>query len=585
MMPNTLLGTLLKIFSPALDRLLGLHKLRKIYTSCELSGLDKQDFSKKLLAGLGVRISGENNVLSKIPKSGKCIIVCNHPYGMIEGVILANLLTDFRQDTKILANVGLKIFKEISGYFIFANPLKPKASINTFAIKQCFEHVNSGKLLVIFPAGRVSFFQSAKKYIADAEWNRLAVKISLKTDAAILPVFISGHNSPIFYRMGALYYRFRLLMLVHEMFKLKNHKIKLTANKLVELKQIKGFKGIKMMNDFTRLQCYLNDENYYQPWTTDKETVLFQNVIPAVDKGLMKKELSQLPKEQHLLDFRSFSVYYGYQQQIPACVQEITRLREITFRSLDEGSGKPCDSDKFDATYLHLFVFDNNNGEIIGAYRIGQTDLLCAKDDASQLYLSQLFNFKADFINQKQPCLEMGRSFIVEAHQNSFHGLLLLWKGIGAFVCKNPRYRTLYGTVSLSKLYDPRSVALVNEAIVTEPTGVEAKSAFKGKLHPEVKDFINSYGLNLNQLSELVMGIEKDGKDIPVLLKQYYKLDAKFHGMAIDENFNQTPGLLLSVNLPKAPEKLLKLYLGSSKDEYLNYHKTACEQKKTAMTV
>jgi putative hemolysin len=269
-------------------------------------------------------------------------------------------------------------------------------------------------------------------------------------------------------------------------------------------------------------------------------------------------------------------VYYGYQQQIPLCVQEITRLREITFRKLDEGSGKPCDSDKYDATYMHLFIFDHQDETIIGAYRIGQTDLLQKNADKSKLYLSQMFNFHPEFINQHQPCLEMGRSFIVEAHQNSFHGLLLLWKGIGQFICKNPQYRTLYGTVSLSKLYDPRSVALINEMLVKKSKSVTAKSVFNSQLHPEVKEFLNKETITFQQLSALVMAIEKDNKDIPILLKQYSKLGAKFHCMGIDMNFNKTPGLLLSVDLPNAPDKLLNLYLGEGKHDYLNYMKNHC---------
>ncbi|MBA6262244.1 lysophospholipid acyltransferase family protein [Colwellia sp. Bg11-12] len=574
MAPNTFMGKILKIFGPLLDKLLGINKLRNVYESCQLSGLDKQQFSQKLLDGLGVQVSGVNGVLEKVPQSGRCVVVCNHPYGMIEGVIIAHLLTAFRSDTQVMANVGLQIFKEIKGYFIFANPLKPKAKINTLAIKQCFSHLENDGLLVVFPAGRVSFFQSDKQRITDGDWNRLVIKLAQKTRAPILPVFISGTNSQLFHRMGRIYYRFRLLMLAHEMFKLQAHNINLKTNNLLSIKQLNEFKGIKRMNDFVRLQCYLNDENYFTPWLEDDASMPFKNIIPTADKITIKSELAQLPDEQHLLDFKSFSVYYGYQNQMPLCVQEITRLREITFRTLDEGSGEICDTDKFDATYMHLFIFDHKNEEIIGAYRIGQTDLLQNKGGVSQLYLSQMFNFSAGFINQQQPCLEMGRSFIIAAHQNSFHGLLLLWKGIGAFVCQNPHYRTLYGTVSLSKLYDPRSVALIDEVMVTNKDGVNAKEAFKGKLHPEVKDFISAAPVELNQLSALVMGIEEDSKDIPVLLKQYHKLGAIFHCTGIDVNFNHTPGLLLSVNLPEAPEKLLKLYLGSSKAAYLNYDKS-----------
>jgi putative hemolysin len=568
---NTWLGFLLKVLGPILDRLLGLAKLRKIYINGKLSGLDKQTFSKQLLAELGVQISGGEGVLAKVPLHDRCIVVCNHPYGMIEGVIIAHLLTSLRPDTKIMANVGLKIFKEIKDYFIFANPLKPKAAINTSAIKQCYRHVKNEGLLVVFPAGRVSFFNAKQRRITDGDWNRLAVQLAQKTQTPILPVFISGTNSALFHRMGRIYYRFRLLMLAREMLKLQRHTIDLQTNNLLHFKQLNEFGGIEKMNDFVRLQCYLNDKNYFTPWLVDVETKPFKTIIALADKAIMTTELSQLPKEQCLVNFKSFSVYYGYQQQIPTCVQEITRLREVTFRTLNEGSGEPCDTDEFDATYMHLFIFDHKNEEIIGAYRIGQTDLLQNQGGLSQLYLSQMFNFQAEFINQQQPCLEMGRSFIVEDHQNSFHGLLLLWKGIGAFVCQNPRYRTLYGTVSLSKLYDPRSVSLIDEVMVTSATGVTAKTPFENQLHPEVKAFVSTNTVNSEQLSAIISGIETDGKDTPVLLKQYAKLGATFHCTGIDTNFNHTPGLLLSVDLPSAPEKLLKLYLGKAKAAYLRY--------------
>jgi len=582
LLPNTFWGNSLKLISPVLDRILGINKLRNIYIENKLSGLEKQTFAKQLLTALGVEVLGGNAICNKIPTSGKCIVVCNHPYGMVEGVIIAKLLTTLRADTKIMANVGLKVFKEINDYFIFANPLQPKASMNTTAIKQCFGHLKKDGLLVVFPAGKVSFFQKNKQRITDGEWNRLTVGLATKTNAPILPLFISGNNSPLFHRLGRVYYRFRLLMLAHEMFKLREHKIMLSANNLLQSSQLKAFKNTEAMNGFIRAQCYLNDEKYYSPWHSDISNDLLNkeiksiskkmaSIIKAVDKIRLETELEKLPAEQHLLDFKSFSVYYGYQEQIPLCVQEITRLREVTFRTLDEGSGLSCDTDKFDATYMHLFIFDHSEKEIIGAYRIGQTDILQKRGDKSQLYLSQMFNFSDNFINQQQPCLEMGRSFIVEKHQNSFHGLLLLWKGIGAFVCKNPHYRTMYGTVSLSKLYDPRSVSLINTVMVTEASGVAAKTPFNRPLHPEVTEFLQSSPLNIEQLSAFVTGIEDDSKDIPILLKQYHKLGAVFHCTGIDNNFNETPGLLLSVDLPKAPEKLLKLYLGDNRHDYINF--------------
>ena len=183
---KTTKGRVLNLFAPILDKLLGIQKLKKLYVEQELSGLDKQVFSEKLLKALGVSILSSDKVLNEIPKTGRCVVVCNHPYGMVEGVVIAQLLTAYRSDTKVMANVGLKVFKEINDYFIFANPLKPKAAINSTAIKQCYRHVESDGLLVIFPAGRVSFYQSEQKRIADGQWNRLAVNIAEKTQSPVL---------------------------------------------------------------------------------------------------------------------------------------------------------------------------------------------------------------------------------------------------------------------------------------------------------------------------------------------------------------------------------------------------------------
>jgi putative hemolysin len=573
---NTFTGKIINSLAPFLDRILGINKLKAIYFKEQLSGLEKQAFYKKLLSGLGVKVLANEKVLEKIPKTGKCIVVCNHPYGLVEGVIIAQLLNAYRSDTKVMANVALKAIKEINDCFIFANPLKPNAAINAVAIKNCYQHIENDGLLVIFPAGRVSFYQSNLKIISDGHWNRLAVKIAEKTQAPILPVFISGTNSTLFHRLGRVYYRFRLLMLAREMFKLQDHEINLSANNLITVKQLAAFKNIETKNTFTRLQCYLNDKKYFTPWPQNNSELTqgSTEMLPVAEKtdiNLIKYELEQLPKAQILVKFKHYNVYYGYQVQIPNCVREIARLRELTFRDLNEGSGQPVDTDKFDDTYMHLFIFDSRNEKITGAYRIGQTDLLQKQGTVEKLYLAQMFDFDKNFINQQQPCLEMGRSFIIASEQKSFHSLLLLWKGIGAFVCQNPRYRTLYGTVSLSKLYDPRSVAIMEKSMVNKPTGVTAKSAFFGKLHPEVKHFIKQNSIGLEALSAMIVAIEQDGKDIPVLLKQYYKLGANFHCMAIDNNFNQTPGLLLSVHLPSAPQKLLKLYLGDNKASYLAF--------------
>jgi putative hemolysin len=208
----------------------------------------------------------------------------------------------------------------------------------------------------------------------------------------------------------------------------------------------------------------------------------------------------------------------------------------------------------------------------MGAYRMGLTDKLIEAEGLNGLYLHKMFNFEPEFINRTRPCMEMGRSFLIPEFQGSYYGLLLLWRGICAFAKKFPQYRTLYGTVSISKLYKPRSVKLI-ETMMAKPEyreHVSPRNNFEFSLHPEIADLHSRIDQQAN-LSAFLSSLEDDGKDIPVLAKQYQKMGAKFHALGIDKSFNHTPGLLLSVHLPSAPERLLKLYFAGEYQDYVDF--------------
>ena len=119
----------------------------------------KEDFSDKLIQILALDIHGIAELQGKIPRSGPVVIASNHPFGGIEGVILARIIGEVRPDLKVLANRGLGIFKEISEYFIFTNPLSPNDPKNGPSLRQCFKHVQSQGALLIFPAGKVSIIK------------------------------------------------------------------------------------------------------------------------------------------------------------------------------------------------------------------------------------------------------------------------------------------------------------------------------------------------------------------------------------------------------------------------------------------
>lgn len=557
-----------KLFIWFLDRLLGIKKMDQLYRQHEMQGLSKEAFSDRLIQILELDIRGAEELKRKIPKSGPVVIASNHPFGGIEGVILARLIGEVRPDLKVLANKGLGIFREISDYFIFTNPLTPNDPKNGPSLRQCVKHVQAQGALLIFPAGKVSYYQKAKSGISEHVWNKLVGRLVSIEKCQYVPIFVNGENSKKFYRIEKIYFKLRMLLLGRELLNKTGSKIVINTGNAIKEKQFD-----KQLNDtdkamLCRAVSYAQDQRWRYQWPAD--TVTHQHaVIDEIDTKVLVKEISELPSDHLLLENKGYSVYFGYQSQLPSVVREIARLRELVFRMHNEGSGEALDTDHYDATYTHLFIIDNLKKKIVGAYRMGLTDRLLEDDGPEGLYLHKMFKFKPSFVNQQEPCMEMGRSFLIPEMQGSYQGLLLLWKGIGRFVAQYPQYRTLYGTVSISKLFDPRSVKLIEQALIDNKSAsqVEAINEFAFDEHIEISDLAEKINLR-DQLSVFLTSIENDGKDVPVLARQYLKMGGKFHALGIDKNFNHTPGLLLSVHFPSAPEKLLKLYVGEAYKEY-----------------
>lgn len=563
------LKILLTMFGPLIDRVLGFHKLKKLFDQYDLKGLEKGSFVKRSLEMLQVSYEINNGALSKIPDQGPLIIVSNHPYGGIEGIILADFLHGIRKDIKFMANSGLSLIKEMNDFFIFTNPLVTNNYKNISSIRGCREHLENNGVLVLFPAGKVSYFRKDKNRITDGDWNRIAARLSSNMKIPVLPIYISGSNSKIFLTMGRIYYRFRLLMLPREMMKMNGRVVKLYLGQILSPEQLTG--SSREITDYLRMQTYLLDPEYIFERTEEADQKELPDIIPAVPFDLIKKELSSLPPKQHLLDFKNYSVYYGYYQQLVNTVREISRLREVTFRELKEGSGADRDIDRFDKTYTQLFIVNNEREEIAGAYRMGQIDRLLKDVDRMEIYLSKMFNFKGDFYSKIKTGVEMGRSFLINREQKSTYGFFLLWRGIGEFMVRNPKYRCLYGTVSLSNIYDPRSIALMHRVLVGKKNLVDPVTDIEIQLHPEVEEYISKVKPNIRELDKLIKAVEPDGKGLPVLVRQYAKLGAQFVSIGSDIEFRRTPGMLLIVNTGEASAETIQRYFGEETESYLNY--------------
>lgn len=269
-------------------------------------------------------------------------------------------------------------------------------------------------------------------------------------------------------------------------------------------------------------------------------------ISDAVHPDLLLREIESLRKHHLIFEQSGFEVFVADSALIPHVLLEIGRLREITFRSVGEGTGRSSDIDDFDDYYRQLIIWDNKEARIAGGYRLGCGDEIFARYGVRGFYISSLFKIREGFFPILGQALELGRSYIVQDYQRKPLPLFLLWKGILAFLMANPQYRFILGPVSISRRYSDLSRGLMvgflkkyyfNDELAThlrprKPFRVKAKKAL------DLEMIINTLGSDLADLDKYIEGVETKGARIPVLLRQYLRQNARFIGFNLDPNFS-----------------------------------------------
>ncbi len=544
--------------------------------------------SDHLLKALGIAYALSEEDRRRIPTDGPLIVAANHPFGGVEGVILASILHSARKDARIMANylLGHVGLDELDRLFIYVDPFARENSsrTNLKPIRETIRWLREGNALGVFPAGEVSHFRFSQNGITDSRWSDTVARIIRNTQASVLPIFFEGRNSILFHLLGFLHPRLRTLMLPRELLNKGNSSIPVKIGKLISFDRLKKLEDEEMMQ-YVRFRTYmlknrLSDDSRPVAASAAQNKGLQLPVVAAREAGLLVKEIDALPREQLLVDAGKLAVFSATAWQAPNVIDEIGRLREITFRNAGEGTGKEIDKDRFDEHYLHLFLWDKEKEEVAGAYRLGMTDRILSWYGVEGLYTSTLFDFKEELIERISPAIELGRSFVRTERQKSYQPLMLLWRGIGKFVSEHPQYRFLFGPVSISNDYNSISRQLIVSFSKRSSTRSDLASLVKGKNPPRAivarsgkLEAACAQVHDILELSELISDIERDQKGIPILLKHYMRLGGELLGFSVDRHFSDVLDALVLVDLAQTETRLLERYMGAEgAKSFLQHH-------------
>ncbi len=292
-----------------------------------------------------------------------------------------------------------------------------------------------------------------------------------------------------------------------------------------------------------------------------------ETVIDKIAVSALCADIEALGQTQHLISRGDFDVYLAKAEDIPNILLEIGRLRELTFRLAGEGTGKSLDIDEYDRSYLNLFIWDKKNNKVVGGYRMGMGASIFSKEDLDHFYLNSLFEIDEEAIPILRQSIELGRSYIIPEYQKAFLPFFLLWQGILKVLVSNTQYQYLIGPVSISKYYSGQSKSLIIAFVKRHFFNDHLASYFKPRtpFTPSIEqvDLDNMVdavqGSNLKDLETFMKTIEPEHIKVPILLKQYTKLNAKFISFNIDPNFSDALDGLMILDVKKLPDSILQL--------------------------
>ncbi|KLE04375.1 acyltransferase [Aliarcobacter butzleri L353] len=515
------------------------------------------DFVDAVLDYFDFDYTVSSNDLQNIPSTGKVIIIANHPLGGLDALCLLKLVGQIRKDVKILANDFLVGFEALHSLMIPLDNFKDRQSKES--IKKIYEALKNEEAIIIFPAGEVS--RATPKGVKDPAWNKGFLNFAKNSNSAILPIFLDAKNSKTFYTISLINKTFSTLLLSNEMFNKKSKNINIKIGQIIPSENItpKGLNKDFLVNLYKKHLYALKKgkKSFFQTQSA---------VAHPVSKIDLYNELKKSPLLGQTNDGKKIYLYDYVEDSI--VLKELGRLREISFRKVGEGVNKKRDIDKYDVYYQHIILYDKNELEIVGAYRIGNSDMIFKEFGTKGFYSNTLFQFNDEFMFYLQNSIELGRSFVQPKYWGT-RALDYLWYGIGAYVKANPNIKYMFGPVSISGAFPAIAkdmlVFYYNYYYSSEKNLVEARTPFSYSSHiHDIKEFFTLEDKK-RDFKSLKIALSNIGVNVPTLYKQYSELTlddgVKFLDFNVDKNFADCIDSFILVEIDKIKDSMKQRYM------------------------
>ena len=548
------------------EHALGLAEIAAIVSRVE-HGVRTKSLADRIVAETGITTQMSDEDRARIPRTGAGIVCCNHPFGGADSVALLTTLLSIRPDVKFLANSMLERIPFLAPNLIFVDPFggRDAARRNASALRQAIEWLRGGHLIAAFPAGEVSAVRWGQWTPTDPPWSTIPARLALQSRAKLIPAWIEGANGRLFQAAGLVHPRLRTALIPREFVARQGCAVELRIGRPIPTE------GTDLDSEsLTRLVRGRAELLRRSAPVARAVRALGPVAEPAATREQLAAEIDALPSDRLLYRDGAHAVYAVAARDIPLGLLEIGRLREIVFRAVGEGSGKPRDLDAFDDTYWHIVVWNAERLEIVGAYRAGIVREVAAKRGVDGLYTSTLFRFSPDLLPKLDDAVELGRAIVAPDYQRQALPLSQLWRGIAVFMFRRGLMR-MFGPVSISNEYASQSKELMMEFLERHRLDRELSGRVSAR-NPPARRAVGGFTereasrltRDLPEVERMIEEIERGQRAVPVLLRHYLRLNAHVLGFNVDQDFGDAIDALMIVDLRDIDDRIIRHYAGDA---------------------
>ncbi|HAH08627.1 MAG TPA: glycerol acyltransferase [Alphaproteobacteria bacterium] len=237
----------------------GQPKLKRMYLENQAHPVPGESFWDAAVRHLRLTIDLNQEAIANIPKTGPCVIVANHPFGVLDGILICWLIARVRTDFKVLTNALLYRAEEVRPYLLPIDFEETKAALET-NLKSRAESkklLEDGGVLVVFPGGTVSTTKKPfGKRAEDPEWKTFTARMIIQGKAPVVPVFFAGQNSRLFQIASHVSMTLRLSLLFKEVHDRIGKPLSIRIGRRIPYEEIAAIKDRKELMDFLRSQTY-----------------------------------------------------------------------------------------------------------------------------------------------------------------------------------------------------------------------------------------------------------------------------------------------------------------------------------------